>query len=714
MASVKESQQDTMATIDAAQVMVDKVLAIMGLVSASPSLTTNFATNPIGFLLQLLEHLGVTYEELRDWLTNYIIYVLPLLEVSIKAVLLTNLKSMLSCTDDPRIPEKYRKIHKLNTESVYNSAQLNGIDISLESIDFYNKLSINPLSDEGKEWYFGLDGVKDVYKFARAEDFDAFLWFVMHKGKFPNSSKLNKISDLTNFIDGGGNKKVEPTDGTLLETLKVSSSEGSSRILPGNTFRYSGTSRVISLCIDSTYDKNNKISKNTLVPVSDDWNSVNWYVTRGDYYTNNLGIVNQRIRRYNDESAICNIQFLDQSITQDSPLTGLVNNKFRFSILQRPYVHVPNLAAGEPPWRFIKLLFNAKGEYDPRGKYTIPLSVGESYNASSKKIVITGISADVQIDVKSGNVTVGNKLALLSNLRECYPGLTVYEFNYDYVMGMRLFDAKTITTTLLDSLVNMRLGLGVNVSLGNQEKVDKLNDIIKNVIESDDISISDCFFEFSNDKYEALLKNAEERKAKKKDFKKVKDILNEYSDSTTLNKQVDVLNRAFTEASERVTDGVDAEEDKLKVRFDFVTDLIEQLTIAVVKCVLSPKVLMLFEVNETIMGGKWQKITFEDLLKSMRRIIVSVIKEIRDLIIQELLKLVMKALSPIVATLTSAIVREQIEAYTDIINDIIRNCPHIWFSFGSQDSETKLDTIDYADIDTSVTKEGLAPQLNIC
>lgn len=757
MAAVQEAQQEAMATIDAAKVLVDKVLSILQLVSLSPSLSLNFATNPIGFLMQLLEHLGVTYEELRDWLSNFLIYILPMLEVSIKAILLTNLKSMVTCTADPRIPDKYRKQHKAITS--YNTSQEYGIDISLETIDFFNKLTVNPLSDEGKDWYFGLDGVKDVYKFARAEDFDAFLWFIMHKGKFPNSSK---ISGVTEFSSSTGSFKAESYVGdSLLETVTVNFGDSNpSRILPGNTFTYTSDAQIISLCIESLYGKDNKITKNTLVPVSDDWNSVNWYTRRGDYLTSNLGIGKKESRDYNKECGICNIQFLDQASTQDSPLTGLVNNKFRFTILPKPYVHTPSL--GEPIWRFKKLLFNSKGEYDPNGKYTISTGVTEEvkyvyvyngieYTTSEdarnavkndyprkseqstedyeteideyvKKYVYTECtniiikidsSEILKIDCKSGNVVINNKSKLIKNLIECYPGLTVFEFNYDYVMGMKLFDAKVIATTLLDSLKNMRLGVGATIGMQHQDGTDEIVEIIKNIIESDDISVNDCFFEFSNDKYDALLRNAEERNARKKDVSSVKDILNEYNDEVSLHEQIDVLNRAFTQASEIVTDGLE-EQDKFKVRFDFVTDLIEQLTLALVKAIFSPKVLMLFEVNETIMGGKWQKLNFKDLIKAMRTIIVAIIKEVRDLIIQELLKMLMKILSPIIAVLTASIVREQIEAYTEVIDDIIRNCPRIWFSMGNQYSDTKLDTVDYADIDTSVTKGGESPQLNNC
>lgn len=696
MAAIQDAQQDTMATIDASKVLVDKVLSILQLVSISPSLSLNFATNPIGFLLQLLEHLGVTYEELRDWLANFLIYIIPLMEVSIKAILLTNLKNMVSCATDPRIPDKYRKQHKAPSD--YNTSQLYGIDISLESIDFFNKLTVNPLSEEGKEWYFGLDDVDNVYKFARAEDFDAFLWFVMHKGKFPNSTPLKSLEELGSH-----------SGDTLLDTVTVSSSD--SNILQGNTFTYSGSAQVISLCIEALYGQENNIVKNVLVPVSDDWNSVNWYTRRGDYLTRNMGIGKKEPRFYSKESGICNLQFLDQANATESPLTGLVNNKFRFTILPRPYVHIPNVDEKEPPWRFKKLLFNSNGEYDPKGKYTIPLDTTESVSGNKIKLSVGGI----QIDIKSGNVTIGDKTDLMKHLLECYPGLTVYEFNYDYVMGMKLFDAKVLATTLLDSLINMRLGVGATFGMQHEESVDQIKTILKDIIESDDISIDDCYFNFSNAKYDALSKNAEERKAQKKDVKEIKDVLNGLDESASLNEQVDVINRAITQASTMMSEGV-PEEDKFKAKFNFVTDMIEQLTFAVVKAVLSPKVLMLFEVNETIMGGKWQKFNFSDLIKAMREIISSIIREIRDLIVQELLKMVLKVLSPIIATLTTAILREQIENYTEAIDDIIRNCSIIWFRMGnSQDnSDSKLDTVDYADIDTSTTKEGQSPQTKKC
>jgi len=712
MASTKEMQQETVSSVDTAKAMIDKVLVIMQLIEQSPTLSTTFATNPIGFIMWLLDHLGVTYEELREFLTNFLVYVLPSLEISIKAILLTNLKNMLSCTADPRIPEKYRKIHKVVDD--YNTSQERGIDINLESIDYFGKLGVSPLSKEGKEMYFGLEGIKDVYKFARAEDFDAFLWFVIHKGKFPNSSKVYTKQGTENIsLEKYFQQEFNATSvngKTLLEAVDVNfTGNTKSKILQGNTFSYkdegnaspySSGGHVLSMCIDSQYGKDNKIEKNTIVPISDDWNSVNWYVRRANDLLKNNGIGKGATRDYNKERAICNLQYIDQA-SSDAPITGLVNNKIRFTILPRPLVHIPNISEGEPAWRFKRITFDSYGNYDPNGKYTI---------LAQDSTDLTYGDGAVTIDPKSGVITTDiDKLKPI--LIECYNGLTVYEFNYDYVMGMKLFDAKVIATTLLDSLINIRLGINPSIGIQHQQGTEEIREIIKNIINTDDSVVNDCFFEFDNSKYDALLRRAEEKRAKKRDFTDIRSILDEYDDKAELNVQVDVLNRAITQASLSVSDGAN-EKDRMAIRINFVTDLIEQLTLCLVQALLSPKVLMLLEVNETIMGGKWQKFTMKDLIMAMRQIIVSIVKEVRDLIVQELMKLLLKQLSPIIAMMANILVREQLENYTEAINDIIRNCPTIWFRFGNMDNETKLDTVDYADIDTSVTRASEQPIIN--
>ena len=725
MASVKKMQEEAMASIDTAKALVDKVLAIMEIIIVDPSIALTFSANPIGFLIQLLKHLGVTRKEIELWLTNFLVYIIPVLDTAVKAILLTNLKNMISCSVDPRIPEKYRKQHKAIKN--YNTSQEYGIDINIESIDFMDKLSINPLGEFGSNWYFGLEGVEDSYKFARADDMDAFLWFVIHKGKFPNSSAINQLSDIGDI--GGQNSKVTPTNGngSLLSTVDVVyDKNSSSKILLGNTFKYQGDAHVISMCIDRKLGDSGNTIRNTLVPVSDDWSSVNWYARRADQLGKNLGFgwgANQKTgntkykgngRDFSKERGLCNLQYINQS-SSDAPLTGLVNNKIRFTILPKPLIHIPVLSKGEPPWRFKKMLFNDKGEYDSNGKYTL-VGISDSQD-------LTYLDGAVKIDPKSGAVTVTDKDKVIKNLMECYPGLTVFEFNYDYVMSIKFFDAKVLAHSLMESVLNMNMGINVGLGVRHQEGTETIKEIIKNILESDDSEINDCYYTFDNSKYDALLRKAEEKRARQERFgnvthetglfDSVNDILNEYDANAELNEQVDVLHRAITQAAVTVSEGV-PDSDKFDVEFNFIFDLIEALTTAIVNGILSPKVLMLLEINQKIMGGTWEKFTMKDLLEALRVIIMAIVKEIRDMVIQELLKLVVNALEPIKQMLDSILLREQLENYSDAILEIIRNSPFIWFRFSNKYEDTKLDTVDYADIDTSHNKEGEQPSTNKC
>lgn len=90
-----------------AQAMADKVLIILDLIQSNKSYPLDL--NAMSFLMNILKSLGVSFDVIEEWLTNFLVYVIPTLELSTKAYLLSNLKNMVGCSTDPRIPEKYRK-----------------------------------------------------------------------------------------------------------------------------------------------------------------------------------------------------------------------------------------------------------------------------------------------------------------------------------------------------------------------------------------------------------------------------------------------------------------------------------------------------------------------------------------------------------------------------------------------------------------------------
>lgn len=693
MAKKDKLISEALSKIDMAQAMADKVLIILDLIQSNKSYPLDL--NAMSFLMDILKSLGVSFDVIEEWLTNFLVYVIPVLELSTKAYLLSNLKNMVGCSTDPRIPEKYRKKHKSQDDT--ESSQERGIDIDIESIDYLDKLSISPLSDNGKGLYFGLDGINDSYKFARADDFDAFLWFVIHKGKFPNSS-IVKLDKNNNLILGN-HKTTKNYKGSLLSSLEVTYNEDDpSTILLGNTFQYE-SGRTISMCIDIKYNDKGKILNNTIVPISDDWSSVNWYTRRANYFTKNIiGDKASKIsakRDYSKEIPICNIQYIDQGST-DSPVIGTVNNKLRFTILPKPLVYI-----NPKKLTIKKILFNENGDFDKNGKYTLSdTKFDEIFKKEKSK----------DFEFNEGK----SKADVIRSMYECYKGLTIYEFNYDLIMGMKLFDARSIVSALFDTLQNASLGLSVGLEERHQESTDTIKEIIKNIINTDDSTVNDCYHTFSNERYNMLLSNTANKRLNRTDkFYDAKQILSASLSGDTVNEE-EVLHRAITQAKVTVTEGSDGS-DEYGIANNFMFSLLNNLITAIVQSLLSPKLLMVIVVNQSMMGGgKWEKFNFSNLFKALQDIIVGIVKEVKDLIIDKLWKLVATRLDPLITITSDEIVKEQLDSYADVLREIMKYAPYIFHFIGGQRQDTKIDDVDYADIDIPSENNKDTPNTNNC
>lgn len=693
MAKKDKLISEALSKIDMAQAMADKVLIILDLIQSNKSYPLDL--NAMSFLMDILKSLGVSFDVIEEWLTNFLVYVIPTLELSTKAYLLSNLKNMVGCSTDPRIPEKYRKKHKSQDDT--ESSQERGIDIDIESIDYLDKLSISPLSDNGKGLYFGLDGINDSYKFARADDFDAFLWFVIHKGKFPNSS-IVKLDENNNLILGS-HKTTKNYKGSLLSSLEVTYNENDpSTILLGNTFQYE-SGRTISMCIDIKYNDKGKILNNTIVPISDDWSSVNWYTRRANYFTKNIiGDKASKIgakRDYSKEIPICNIQYIDQGST-DSPVIGTVNNKLRFTILPKPLVYI-----NPKELTIKKILFNENGDFDKNGKYTLS---DTKFNEIFKK------EKSKDFEFNEGK----SKADVIRSMYECYKGLTIYEFNYDLIMGMKLFDARSIVSALFDTLQNASLGLNVGLEERHQESTDTIKEIIKNIINTDDSTVNDCYHTFSNERYNMLLSNTANKRLNRTDkFYDAKQILSASLSGDTVNEE-EVLHRAITQAKVTVTEGSDGS-DEYGIANNFIFSLLNNLITAIVQSLLSPKLLMVIVVNQSMMGGgKWEKFNFSNLFKALQDIIVGIVKEVKDLIIDKLWKLVAIRLDPLITITSDEIVKEQLDSYADVLREIMKYAPYVFHFIGGQRQDTKIDDVDYADIDIPSENNKDTPNTNNC
>ena len=791
MGKLSKDKEELLAELD----------AIITLVERSGNWTDMFdnisiSISPMELLLSLLRRCGIGYDEIVDFLSQYIVKVIPILEITVKGLLLAKLKANIDCNLDPRIPFQYREeIGGITTAPLSWTTGQNanysgdrGIEIDLSTIDNEGLLNISPMSERSHYKYFGtkcyytvgdnqdkfylyeeaikyaLDKgidesqihkyseIDDIHELVRAKDLNAFLWFVLHKARFISSQ------DLTTVLQNTNGKCV-------LDTIETNTSN----YIGVGTSLIQDDFSVMGLCIKNTpsysnpfdvkenatsHVSNEKPTDNDvaqsiikqqsqingynclIVPTTNVWNGVNWYVDRTRFFD----FWNKKEREYDKEFALFRLCM--------KTINGRVTDKLQFTIKPAPNMLIPSIGikyekeqvdsektisrlryTGDSPLSFHRLTFNANGEKDTWGKYSVVVgnkiensdNTDNIYNEyqlikpSSTNEELTNVKLKVNKTTREYEIEVEGNGDKRCALYECYPGFTVYEFNYDFIMGIQLFDASVITAQLIEGLTNIRLGLTYSTTSTDYQM--RISEIVKKIVNTNGYEATDCFYSFSNSEYDDMMNESELKRASLYPFndsrframdvsnEDVYGILNEFDSKATLEENISVINRAITQASAAIIQEA-LPEDKYNLQLDFITKAIEMLTTIFVESLLSPKMLLVLLINQKMMGeddGDW---SIEGILKQFKNIIMSLIEQIRDMILQKLLDFIMDKIQELIAAAMNLLLMEQVEYYSRLISQLLRACR---FSLGKNpDLPSTLDYVDYADIepnDKPITNE---------
>ena len=788
-------------------------------------------SSPIDFLIYLMQKVlpGEKFSNtnLVKWLSNIIVLSLPEIETAIKATLLSNIKSTVSCSADPRIPIKYRKLNgnsylsKNITDIIPIIPDINeyrGFIVNIDSIDPTNILAYSPFSPEGSRFYFTennkytattemgvYDNTNEKWRLSRADDFNAFLWFVINcshfnKGNVFTVDQVNpdrvKIGNTEYLIKEGSkfplgayklstlnNSDSDIANGMIIENsghYSICTSTNDLRISDVKPYRYKSGDDIATK--NSFYSKiietNGKTTGNTIVPISDDLISCNWYANKTDYYSANISETGERVRSkkkddldyYNNSKPLCNLSYVKPGDPdyESLPTSG---RYIRLTILPKPLFNVDIMSS---------IRFNGNGEMDPNGIYSLPTekvtSDGRPYvrkNSDIGEYVVYNVGEDSdncfliinketkryslgKLIVDGQNVKMENiyETKFSKHLIECYCGNTIYEFNYDFVMGMRLFDAKTVVSRLIYSVLpstNVNFGLSFNKQTDPNTYMNpwangRILEVIRKIIDSDNPEISDCFFKFSNDEYARMIQEGEKERSTYGDYLKdasdkidassIFDILSSYNESATKVEQIDTITRAFEQASAVLgyDENVTSLSDSGKFGWSFSNgfgsnnifkNMLEQLLPVLTESLFSPKVLLLFAINNELMGS--DSVDIEDIFDNFRNVVTNVTTMLTEMIISEFVKYITKELTDLINKRALHILNEQYSVYMIILRDLLRlfNEAKGTYYAGKQlesilkqlignknanyDLPTMLDNVDYAEIfsETNNSNDGL-------
>lgn len=285
---------------------------------------------------------------------------------------------------------------------------------------------------------------------------------------------------------------------------------------------------------------------------------------------------------------------------------------------------------------------------------------------------------------------------------------TIFEFNHDFIMSLKLFDAKTYLCQVVHSLLGQgNLSFNFSLSRDNQEIETILDNIIDRVVNLSDIEIEDCYFTFSNEDYNEMLQNHSERRKKNIEtqtkindlFEQIKSIQDNGVAAENTSK---TITNVLTELSKEAADESNVP-GSWNFNYNYQFELIRMLTYPLIRPLFSPKVITLLLINLNLMGDplKLQEkktFSYKDIMGYIMGVIPSIIIQIKDMINEMLYSWVIEKLTPMLTIFSLRVIAEQIEAYRQLITDMITACAN-FKGFGNKSKNGMLDVVEYVDID---------------
>lgn len=633
MANIKQVKDDALAIINAALTILDK---FPNLNNANVGLSLNTSTNPFTFLMDAFKSTA-GYDTLIRILSNFIVYGLDVAEVAVKGVLLSNIKNLLSCSLNPFVPEDLLR---------------EGIIFDLRQLDVTDILLTCPTDPKiGRYFYFGCDEMTHVDETKNSEDFNALLWYMKNRSLKREVWKNERILNETEERPGIS-EKDEKKDGII--TLEYNERASSIRNAEGR-----------GMSIQTPY--NNSIHVflgNTDIvdpPSYDD-------VTNRDKELADLDI--------ELENKTIEIEEIDAQIranTEDYMMQYITEEEY-----------------------------NAN---DARLKNERSTAIQEQQEINDKIIAANSDRQTAYANYINALSTNNNFKSIEQNY---YYKRTLIEFNYDYIMSLKLFDSKVVAAQLLDSLTGL-LNIDLSVNYKRQLIKNETIKMVQAIVESDDTVVGDCFFTFSNEDYNAMLQkaeltrsgfftiNGEQNSAVQIDPASILDSLNGLSSGATQQEMISIIEGSLTEISGTIADTNYEISGKVNfgVRMNFIENLMTNLACVITLSVLSPKVYLLILINLKTLGRE-TNFNLQDFIAMFKQLIASLIRSIRDMLIQYLMEELMKILSQLATDLAARISIEQAMYYARLIKRLI-DC----FRKRNNTLDWTMDIVEHADIVSS-------------
>lgn len=741
MSSLLDKKQKAFGYVNTALSILDKLPSMN---STNSFMSLNMSSDPFEFLLDLMVS-TIGYEEVVNKISEMVSHITPIMENTTKGLLLANMTKLIStCSINPFISYdllKYGVVLDLHSIDIRNTLSLCPLDrdkvvfggfkeynangkvkVVKTAANFVNSMTNYRGGEQriGSYFYHDCDNFSITDELVKSKDFNAFTWFaknrsigrcVWYGSDEQEKAPLKSVFAKQRKEDGILTLEYTPSPG-LLQTSDGEKMEVQVpyreclHVFIGNVKQVSPDAEALqkrqaeltailgkyndleNLCLDLEYEikerkkvrnGNEMVSENRLghgrldvdlIQANDDSLSIG-----GVPIVENVPLNEQTQNAINDFS-LSDLSMNDEKKLQivRKALDGQ-GGKSVGQYLKNHNVRVNKTADND----YATIVFETLDR-----SLTIP---GDCYS-SSRKIVEKELRKLYGAMYQMGSLNDAYRTVE----QNYYFGKTLIEFNTDYVMSLKLFDSKVIAAQLIDSLTNC-LNFNTSLSIEDTYVKEQVTRMVQDIVRSDDTVVSDCFFSFSNDDYNAMLEKTQLRRAGLYTDKGEENNINQVtaeeilsnlntlnSDSTKEEIQSVIASSIF--AISKAVNYTEENGGGINVQGDlsFLEKMLVNFVMSIINSLLSPKVYLIIAVNLELFG-KNPSFNILDFITMNKSFITELIRNIRDKVIEYLTDILMATIGDIAKAISTKLVLEQYEYYKELITSCIecfRNNTQDW------------------------------------
>lgn len=699
----------------------DKVIGQVNGLTAALKLTKQdlvvdeggFTVNPINLLVTLFKSLK-GYDWLVDKISQFIVYVLPGLEWSMKSVLLSNLEAMVSCSINPVITKKLI---------------LEGTVFDVKKIDILNIFNYSPL-DTGRQlskydirhnnYYFGCtkeDGIEYIDDLKDSRDFNAVLWYCRNtpdeRVVWRREKDLGEEMKLDYKTVGGSTqlswyKQVKSNGIVTIEYTRDSNSlrDSEGRPMP--------IQEPMEDCMHVFIGCNTPLYASNIEQAKAEIESKTVNIAAYDALLEEL----EAIKRETTTRCLDEVEKLQNQVPSERhgiPLYGMydIDAENKLTALGRKDTAVANLIADK-----IKkasknttladelsdcMQTDADGSlvyfFELAGDNGTEFRISQELASTTRKREI----ADKVIAQDSVYSVNGEYPSATSNYYYLHP---LVEFNTDFVLSMQLFDAKVVASQLIEALTGMYSlseGFG-RITVQTRFIQAQIRELVEKIITTDVAVVNDCFFSFTNDSYNNLLQQAELARVNLFSLggntaqsvpsaSEVMDSLNSLSpDATKEEVQSAIAGSIFKAVSSCNPHGPSEIVTSAELNVEVLTDIMMKLVYVIVTAIISPKIYILLMMNMKIME---EDVSFDiqKFIAQFKDMVVAVIQSVKNEIMDWFISELNAIVKEIAMQLSTKLILEQYQYYVDLFTRCIE-C----LKLHRHEYDWAMDDVNYADI----------------